>query len=139
MVARGFKGEAFGDINLWGIEKPISVTSALKLLKHNICTCDKLKSQFNLGELLLHISNLQCLLNQLSHHIRTLRSRINGEHYLRLKLVKMSQNQNLDSKQQYSYRMQLSFLNEHSVRCDSSIGCALHLNHRIMRTLSMCR
>ena len=35
--------------------------------------------------------------------------------------------------------MQLSFLNEHSVRCDSSIGHALHLNHRIMRTLSMCR
>ena len=139
MVACGFKGEAFGDINLWGIEKPISVTSALKLLKHNICTCDKLKSQFNLGELLLHISNLQCLLNQLSHCIHTLRSRINGEHYLRLKLVKMLQNQNLDSKQQYSYRMQLSFLNEHSVRCDSSIGCALHLNHRIMRTLSMCR
>ena len=139
MVARGFKGEAFGDINLWGIEKPISATSALKLLKHNICTCDKLRTQFKSGEVLLHISNLQCLLNQLSRRIRTLRSRINGEHYLRLKLVKMSQNQNLDSKQQYSYRMQLSFLNEHSARCDSSIGRALHLNHRIMRTLSMCR
>ena len=103
MVAHRFKGEAFGDIDLWGIEKPISVTSVLKLLKHIISTCDKLKSQFNLGELVLHISNLQSLLNQLSHHIRTLRSRINGEHYLRLKLVKMSQNQNLDSKQQYSF------------------------------------
>ena len=139
MVARGFKGESFGDIDLWGIEKPISVTSALKLLKHNISTCDKLKCQCKCGDLVLHISNLQSLLNQLSRRIRTLRSRINGEHYLRLKLVKMSQNQNLDSKQQYSYRMQLSFLNEQSARCDSSIGRALHLNQRIMRTLAMCR
>ena len=35
--------------------------------------------------------------------------------------------------------MQLSFLNEHSARCDSHIGRALHLNMRILSTLAMSR
>ena len=29
LVAKGFKGESYGDINLWGIEKPISVANAI--------------------------------------------------------------------------------------------------------------
>ena len=32
LVVKGFKGETYGDIDLWGIEKPISLQSALKLL-----------------------------------------------------------------------------------------------------------
>ena len=54
----------------------------------------------------------------MSRHIRTLRDRINGEHYLCLKLVKMSQNPSLDSKQQYLYKMQLSYLNVKRAFCE---------------------
>ena len=32
LVAKGFKGETYGDIDLWGIEKPISLQSTLMLL-----------------------------------------------------------------------------------------------------------
>ena len=139
LVARGFKGERDGDVNLWEIEKPISVSSALKLLKHNTETCQLLKKKLTHRNISRHICHLENLLNQLTRRILTLRQRIEGEHYLRLKLAKMSQSNTLDSRQQYSYKMQLSFLNEHSARCDTNIGRALHLNHKIIKTLAACR
>ena len=114
LVAKGFKGETYGDINLWGIEKPISVDCAL----------------FHV------VQSLHSLLNQISHRIKTLHSRIAGEHQLRLKIVHMVHNEALDNKQKYSYRMQLSFLNEHSARCDSAIRRCLQLNGRILKILS---
>ena len=61
------------------------------------------------------------------------------EHYLRLKIVRMAQNESLDSRQRYSYKMQLSFLNKHSARCDSSLGRCLNLNNRIMELVSHIR
>ena len=42
---------------------------------------------------------LESLMNEMSQRVRTLRQHIEGEHYLRLKLVRMSQNQTLDSQQ----------------------------------------
>ena len=41
LVAKGFKGESYGDINLWGIEKLISVGNALKLLNRNKKTAEE--------------------------------------------------------------------------------------------------
>ena len=42
MVARGLKGESFGNIDLWGIEKPISMKSPLQLLDQNTRACEYL-------------------------------------------------------------------------------------------------
>ena len=139
MVARGLKGECFGDIDLWGVEKPISMKCSLQLLQRNIRACEYLNSDVNENKLFAQAYRLESLMNEMSRRVRTLRQRIEGEHYLRLKLVRMSQNQTLDSWQQYSYKMQLSFLNEHSACCDSHIGRALHLNMRILSTLAMSR
>ena len=139
MVAKGFKGDTFGDIDLWGIEKPISVPAALRLVKDNISTAKRIDVNLSLSKLFQHTQNLISLMNQVSRRIRTLRSRINGEHYLRLKIVKLSHSQGLDRRKQFAYKMQLSYLNEHSARCDSSIGRCLAVNHRILKALSMCR
>ena len=139
MVAHGLKGESFGDIDLWGIEKPIPVQKSLEVLFMNLEICENLKRDVSFEQLSTIIADLEKLLQESSKRIRNLRQRIEGEHYLRLKIVKMSQNQNLDSRQQYSYRMQLSFLNEHSARCDSHVGRGLHLNMRILEALAMCR
>ena len=51
----------------------------------------------------------------------------------------MAHNESLDSRQRFSYKMQLSYLNEHSARCDSAIGWCLSLNNRIMFVLSYMR
>ena len=51
----------------------------------------------------------------------------------------MVHNEALENKQKYSYRMQLSFLNEHSARCNSAIGRCLQLNGRILKILSHLR
>ena len=139
MVAKGFKGDTYGDIDLWGIEKPISVPAALRLAKQNIATAKKIDAHVPRHKLFEHTQNLLSLLNQVSRRIRTLRGRINGEHYLRLKIVKLAHNQALDRRKQFAYRMQLSYLNEHSARCDSSIGRCLSVNQRIVKALAACR
>ena len=105
----------------------------------NLEICENLKQDVSFEQLSTIIADLEKLLQESSKRIRNLRQRIEGEHYLHLKIVKMAQNQNLDSRQQYSYRMQLSFLNEHSARCDSNVGRGLHLNMRILGALAMCR
>ena len=139
LVAKGFKGETYGDIDLWGIEKLISLQSALMLLKHNLRSADLIGKPLKQGCLFRRIMHLQSLLNQVSQRIMTLHKRVTGEHFLRLKIVKMVNNQTLDKRQKYSYQMQLSFLNEHSARCDSQIGRSLSLNKRITQCLAECR
>ena len=134
-VAKGFKGETYGDINLWGIEKPISVDCALKLLKKNIATTDEFCRNLKPRKIFHVVQSLHSLLNQISQRIKTLHSRIAGEHQLRLKIVCMVHNKTLDNKQKYSYKMQLSFLNKHSARYDSAIGRCLQLNGRILKIL----
>ena len=111
MVARGLKGESFGDIDLWGIEKPISMKSSLQLLDRNTRACEYLNKDVNENKLFAQAYRLESPLNEMSRRVRTLWQRIEGEHYFHLKLVRMSQNQTLDLRQQYSYKMQLSFLN----------------------------
>ena len=120
-----------------GIEKLISMKSSLQLLDRNTRACEHLNQDVNENKLFAQAYRLESLLNEMSRRVCTLWQCIEGEHYLRLKLVRMSQNQTLDSRQQYSYKMQLSFLNEHSAHCDSHIGRALHLNMRIISTLAM--
>ena len=137
MVARGLKGESFGDIDLGGIEKPISMKSSLQLLDRNTRACEYLNRDVNENKLFAQAYRLESLLNEMSRRVRTLRQCIEGEHYLCLKLVRMLQNQTLDSWQQISYKMQLNFLNEHSACCDSHIRRALHLNMRIISMLAM--
>ena len=51
MVARGLKGECFGDIDLWGVEKPISMKCSLQLLERNIRACENLNSEVNENKL----------------------------------------------------------------------------------------
>ena len=136
LIVRGFKGERYGDIDMRGIEKPISLDSALKLLCHNLSTAMQLSTTFSQHALFWRIILLQSLLNQISRRIMTLRKRVTGEHYLCLKIVKMVHNKSLDRKQKYSYQMQLSFLSEHSVHCDSQIGRCLGLSSRIIACLS---
>ena len=139
LVAKGFEGESYGDINLWGIEKPISVSNALKLLNRNKKTAEEICVNLNNGKLVELLHNLVSLLNQLSRRIRTLCCRINGEHYLRLKIVRMAHNQSLDSRHCFSYKMQPSYLNGHSARCDSTIDRCLNLNNHIMYVLVYLR
>ena len=121
-----------------GIEKPISLQSALMLLKHNLQSADVITKPLKQGSLFRRIMHLQSLLNQVSWRIMTLRKHVTGEHFLRLKIVKMVNNQTLDKRQKYSYQMQLSFLKEHSARCDSQIGRSLSLNKRITQCLAEC-
>ena len=133
------KGDTFGDIDLWGIEKPISLKESLNLAKRNIQAAQKVDTALIPSKVFSHIQNLSTLLNHVSRRIRTLRFRINGEHYLRLKLVKLAHNKDMDRRKQFAYKMQLSYLNEHSARCDSSIGHCLDVNNRILKALATAR
>ena len=53
-VFRGCKGKYDGDVNLWGIEGPPSVTSALKNLDSNIQYTSHLKRKINEENINIH-------------------------------------------------------------------------------------
>ena len=66
LVAEGFKGETYSDVNLWGIEKPISVDCALKFLKKNINTAEDICRNLKPKKIFHIVQNLHSLLNQIS-------------------------------------------------------------------------
>ena len=67
LVAKGFKGKTYSEINLWGIEKPISVDCALKLLKKNITTAEEICRNLKPKKIFHIVQSLHSLLNQISH------------------------------------------------------------------------
>ena len=78
MVARGLKGECFGDIDLWGVEKPISMKCSLQLIQRNIRACEYINSDVNQNKLFAQAYCLESLMNEMSRRVRTLRQRIEG-------------------------------------------------------------
>ena len=53
-VSRGCKGTYDGDVNLWGIEGPPNVTSALKILDRNTTYTTRLNRKVNEENISIH-------------------------------------------------------------------------------------
>ena len=43
LIAQGFKGISDGDVNLWGIEKPVSISKSQKHLKFELKLAEELE------------------------------------------------------------------------------------------------
>ena len=63
---------------------------SLQLLQRNIRACEYINSDVNQNKLFAQAYRLESLMNEMSRRVHTLRQRIEGEHYLSLKLVRMS-------------------------------------------------
>ena len=70
LLAKGSKGECNGDVDLWGIEKPVAVGVALKICDEMISKTKELDKSLLRKTITSHIlalQNMTCLVSKQMH------------------------------------------------------------------------
>ena len=125
LIAPGCKGERTGDSDMWGVEGPPNLSTAVKTLKTTLSAAHALKTKIDNTNLNQHFHKLRRILNLSTLRIRRLRGRITGSFYLRKKLIdKCGNSQEL----QYKHRRQMSTLNQNTAECESVVCRLLKVN-----------
>ena len=128
LIAPRCKGENEGNCDLWGVEGPPNLSSAVKILKKCLCTAKRIKVDMNETSVAEHYSRLKELRNITSKQIKCLRSCIMGTFYLHKKLFeKCGDNEEL----KYKNRRKMSSLNQNTAKCKSVVRLLLELNLKI--------
>ena len=91
-ISRGCKGTYDGDVNLWRIEGPPNVTSALKNLERNTKYTTRLNRKINEENICIHRLQVERVHLRLTKEIYRMRKHLTGEYLLERKL------ENLKSK-----------------------------------------
>ena len=125
LIAPGCKGDSTGDSNLWGIEGPPNLTTAVKILNNTLDTARNINVEMDKTSSLEHFYNCRELVNVSSRRIKKLRSKITSCFYSRKKLVeKCGDNAEL----QYKNKRKMSSLNQTTAECESVIRRLLEIN-----------
>ena len=133
LIAPGCKGESCRDSNMWGIEGPPNLMTAVKILKSTLKSAKQIKVDMSKVTSAEHFSNLKRLLNVSSCRIKKLRGRMTGIFYLKKKLIdKCSDSEEL----QYKHRKGMSTLNQNTVDCESVVRRLLEINLKITSIMS---
>ena len=99
LIAPGCKGESCRESNMWGIEGPPNLMTAVKILKSTLKSVKQIEVDMSKVTSAEHFSNLKRLLNVSSHRIKKLRGRMTGIFYLKKKLIdKCSNSEELQYK-----------------------------------------
>ena len=118
LVAPGCKGENEGDCDLWGVEGPPNLPTALRTLNKCLRAAKKINVDMDKTDVQEHYIHLKELLNLSSKRIKRLRSRITGAFYLRKKLIEKCG----DSEElKYKNRRKMSSLNQNTAECESVV------------------
>ena len=72
LIAPGCKGESCGDRNMWGIEGPPNLMTAVKILKSTLKSVKQIEVDMSKVTSAEHFSNLKQLLNVSSRRIKKL-------------------------------------------------------------------
>ena len=128
LIAPGCKGDSCGDSNMWGVEGPPNLTTAVKILKNTLKAAKNIKVDVSKVSSAEHFSNLKHLLNVSSRRIKKLRGRMTGCFYLKKKLIdKCGDSQEL----QYKNRKKMSTLNQNTADCESVVHRLLEMNLKV--------
>ena len=123
-VSRGCKGTYDGDVNLWGIEGPPSVTSALKNLESNIQYTSCLKRKINEENINIHRLQVEGVHLHLTKKLEKMRKRLTGEYLLERKL------ENLKSKNPCmvdSFDHSLCHIYQHTTQLENCVNRTLNV------------
>ena len=128
LIAPGCKGENCSDSNMWGVEGPPNLKTAVKTLKCTLAVAKQIEVDMNNVSLSGHFLHCKELLNISLWRIKRLRGRMTGSFYLRKKLIeKCGDSQEL----QYKHRRQMSTLNQNTAECESVVRRLLELNLKV--------
>ena len=94
------KGDRKGDVDLWGIEKPVSVGNAIHIRDKLVKQSSQLEEPVTSNDLDTHIQLLHRNAVNVSKQISKLRMHCHGEFFLRQRPFRMVE-KNLDRAQSY--------------------------------------
>ena len=128
LIAPGCKGNSCSDSNMWGLERPPNLSTAVKILNSSL----KAAKSINIDLLKVspkeHFTNLKHLLYVSSHRIKKCHTRITGCFYLKKKLIKKCGN---SQELRYNNRKKMSTLNQNTADCESVVWQLLEMNLKI--------
>ena len=125
LVAPGCKGERTGDSDMWGVEGPPNLSTAVKIRKKNLAAAKSININVENNKITSHYHNLRCVVHLSMLRIKRLRGRITGSFYLQKRLIeKCGNNQEL----QYKHWRQMSTLNQNTAKCESVVWQLLEVN-----------
>ena len=87
LIAPRCKGNSCGDSNMWGIEGPPNLSTAVKILKNSLKAAKNINVDMCEVSPKIHFTNLKHLLNVSSRRIKKCHARITGCFYLKKKLI----------------------------------------------------
>ena len=132
VIAQGSKGISNGDVNLWGIEKPVSITKAQKTLQFEMKLAQELKIKITPQNLHMQKFKMKRLLFRLTKRLEQMRRRLTGEFLVEQRIDKMKE-RNPDWKDAFEYMLGLIFKN--TTQKEHCISRALNTNLDIYHVL----
>ncbi len=127
-LSQGFKGDSFGDVNLFGIEGPPSLEEQERRLDTELLFLDDVKKELTEENYVETKENLRKLLKIITLRIKDTRETISLQQKLNMKYTKMKEN-NPDNQNKYNYILASTKYTE--ANCRVLIKRALSLNKDI--------
>ena len=110
LIAQGLKGINNGDVNLWGIEKPVSISKAQECLKLELKLAQELEVRIIEENIGTHTYKFKRLLFRFTKRLQKMRTRLTGDFLMEQCLEKMKE-LNPNHKDAFEYMLSLIFRN----------------------------
>ena len=110
LIAQDTKSISNGDVNLWGIEKPVSISKSQKCLELELKLAQELESKITEQNLGTQRYKIKRLLFQLAKRLEQMRTRLTGDFLIEQNLEKMKERKP-DHKDAFEHMLSLIFWN----------------------------
>ena len=110
LIAQGSKGISYGDVNLRGIEKPVSISKSQKCLEFELKLAEELEIQITEDNIPSQRYKIKWLLFQLTKRSKQMWIRLTEDFFIKQQLEKMKE-RNLDRKDAFEHMLSLIFWN----------------------------
>ena len=132
-VSSGTKGVSHGDVNLWGIEKPMSSSKCQQMLETDLSLVQDIQRSVTEINTNVQILKYERLLLRLTKRLEQLRNRMTGSFLLEQKLEKMKV-RNPDRSDSFEYS--LKFIYKNVIEMENCCDRGLSSNLDICRVLA---
>ena len=132
LIAQDSKGISNGDVNLWRIEKPVSISKSQKCLDFELKS-EELEIQITEDNIPSQRYKIKQLLFQLTKRLEQMRTRLTGDFLIKQWLEKMKE-RNPDHKGAFEHMLSLIFQN--TTQIENCIPRTLGTNMEICQLLA---
>ena len=138
LIAQGSKGISDGDVNLWGIKKPVSVSisKSQKHLEFELKLAEELEIPITEDNMSSQRYKIKWLLFRLTKRLEQMRARLSGDFLMEQWLKKMKE-RNPDRKDAFEHMLSLLFRN--TTQIENCVSRTLATNMEIFQLLANMR